>query len=202
MGDFIKRMVICGVVAFFSIMCSIGSFSNLSKSQFKPSSEIPTYCESPLSIVEPFGMEETDEHFIYHGSIANSSNQDILIETLYFTYNLRGRNIRTDGYINLVVPANGVLNVYEEKTIAFYGNVYNEDYTYVKVKINGKEDYLMHSDYNTILSEYQESISEELEKFETSQNATLFMAIILSIFAIASIGFGVYYIIKRDDYIY
>ena len=147
-------------------------------------------------------MKETDEYFVFSGSITNSSDQDVVIQTLIFTYNLRGRNIRTDGYTNLLVPANGTLNFYEEKTIAFYGDIYDEDYKYVKVKINGKEEFLMHSDYNTVLSQYEAKASEEWAKYEASRNATLFLGIILSITAAVSVGFTVFFIIKREDYMY
>lgn len=202
MGEFIKRLLICGFILFFSLMCSIGAFTNYSNAKFESKSTIPTYCESSLTIVKPFDMQETDEYFIYSGTIANTSSNDVIIEVLLFTYNFQGRNIRTDGYTNLVVPANGVLEFCKKKTIVFYGELYNQDYEYVKVTINGKDDYLMHSNYNAILSEYNKNVTAELGKFNKSQSRNLFFGIVLSVTAVVTLGCAIYFVIKRDEYIY
>ena len=197
----VKRIIICAVVALFSIIMGISAITDTASSEFVANTPaIPIMHESPLSITKEFSCTTGGDSYIFSGSIYNSSNEDITIQTLRFTYSYGIHRTRTDGYTNLIVPAYGTLDFYQEEHLIWYDGAYKEEYDYVEIKIDGEKQYLMHSNYEEIKSEYDAAVAEEYNKYENLKNGSIVMGGIFSIVALGAIGFGIFFYIKRDEY--
>ena len=186
-----KKSIWCFVIGLLCLFLFISSITGSSPDGPKLKPITPLH-QGPLSITSKFGLYETANSFVFSGSIKNSSNEDVLIQTLYFTFTYKNTIYRTDGYLNIVVPANETYNFYEATECFFYGEFYETEYHYVEVKINNSEEYLMHSNYSVIENKYQSYVNEEQAKFDREQETTKMFQIIMCLVAVALLLYSIY----------
>ena len=193
--SFFKKGIIHLMIGLLLLMLFISIItddSNSNSPQLDPITPLKNY---PLSITHQFGLTETNSNYVFSGSIYNASDDAILIETLIFTFDYNGITYRTDGYLNIAIPANSEYNFREEKKYFFYGDFYETDYQYVKVKINGEYQYLMHSNYSFIESEYQQYVQNENKKYEIRKQSKKTISIFVIIVASSLISYSIYSLI-------
>ena len=193
--SFFRKGIICLIIGLLFLILFINTNSGNSNSNLPNLKPITPLKDYPLSITHQFGLTQTYNNYVFSGSIYNASDNSILIETLYFTFEYNGTTYRTDGYLNITIPANSEYNFREEKSYFFYGAFYETDYKYVKVKINGEYQYLMHSNYSVIENEYQQYVQNENEKYEKRKETQKTISIFTIIVAISLISYSIYNLI-------
>lgn len=195
--SFFKRGIICLIIGLLFLVFFISTITSNSNSNLPNLEPITPLSNYPLSITHRFGLTETYNKYIFSGSIYNASDNNILIETLYFTFEYKGITYRTDGYLNITIPANDEYNFKKETNSFFYGASYKTDYKYVKVKINGESQYLMHSNYSVIESEYQRYVQNENEKYEKNKESSKNIGILMAVVSGSLISYSIYSLITN-----
>lgn len=166
-------------------------------SQPKLNQIVPLH-NGPLSVSQDFNLTEGQDGFVFSGQLKNQSQNDINIQTLTFTFLYKGQIYRSDGYLNIVVPANGVYDFSRKVNAFFYGDFYKTDYQYVMIKINNVNQYLKHSNYAAVEQQYQDYVEKEEAKLAKQQNTMLIIGIIVCVVSAVGLACCVFSIIKSS----
>lgn len=193
-----RCVILCIVCAFITLL----SFLNWSNDKFESHVDpiIPMF-NSKLYISQKFTMTEMDEGFVYSGSLVNTSEEDIFIDVLWFTFTFKGQTTRTPGFNDILIPAHGTYNFYEKSPALAYGGIHDEEYNYVLITIDEQDFYLEHSGYSEIQNEYNDNLEQEKESYENKHNLTLFSAILGGVATVSFACFATYFYIlhKRHE---
>lgn len=191
----------CIILCIICTIIAILAFSNWTNDKFNPKVDpiIPMF-NSTLYISQKFTMTETEDGYVYSGSLVNTSEEDIFIDVLWFTFSFKGKITRTPGFMDILVPAQSTYHFYEKSPALAYGGIHDEEDNYVIITIDEQELYLEHSRYSEIQNEYTFNLEQEKIKYDSKQKLTLFIA---SLCGIATISFAVcaihfYILYKRD----
>ena len=178
-------LIILICVGVFGIINNLIIYSDRKKDVFvsKISPAIPM-STLPLKITKDFDLYET-EHGVYYfgGEIYNNGTNEIIIERLQYTFN-RGNTtymqtkLETD--IHILPKSTYTLN--DAPTIIVYDNTYIVDYAYVKIIVNGQEQYLYHENYDSIISKHEQIIENEKSEFELNKKRPMIISIICMAF--------------------
>lgn len=127
----------------------------------------------PLRITKDFDLYKTaNDVYYYGGEIYNSGNEEITIEELRYTF---GRGTKT--YMQTRIETN--IHIMPKSTYALdyaplfivYDDSYIVDYSYVKITVDGKEQYLFHENYNSIVEEHDKLLDKEKKNLNHKKNS-------------------------------
>lgn len=185
--NFYKKGILLLIIGLFTLFFA---FQIRPETNFEPTTKLTPMHTGPLSITEEFKFE----NFVFSGKIYNSSNEDITLDSLNFTFFIKGyRNVKYKS--NIIIPAKSTYTLYQEEEFITYYETNTAKYNFVRIEINGKEEYLFHSNYGTESTLYLASFEEEKQQFDNSVNITKGFKTILIISSIILIPLSIYFFI-------
>ena len=128
-----------------------------------------------LEITKDFDLYKTaDDVYYYGGEIYNSGNEEITIEELHYTFN-RGIKtyMQTTIETNIHISPKSTYTLYDVPLFVVYDDRYIVDYAYVKITVNGEEQYLFHENYHSIVAEHSKLLDKEKAEFEAQKEQPL-----------------------------
>lgn len=122
----------------------------------------------PLIITKDFDLYKTDDNIYYYGGeIYNSGNEEIIIEKLCYTFNHGVKTyMQTKIETNIHILPKSTYTLYDVPLLVVYDDRYIVDYAYVEITVNGKEQYLFHENYYSIVAEHTKLLDKEKADFE------------------------------------
>ena len=129
----------------------------------------------PLEITKDFDLYKTaDDVYYYGGEIYNSGNKEIIIEELHYTFS-RGIKtyMQTTIETNIHISPKSTYTLYDAPLFVVYDDRYIVDYAYVKITVNGEEQYLFHENYHSIVAEHNKLLNREKAEFESKKEQPL-----------------------------
>lgn len=129
----------------------------------------------PLEITKDFDLYKTaDDVYYYGGEIYNSGNKEITIEELHYTFS-RGIKtyMQTTIETNIHISPKSTYTLYDVPLFVVYDDRYIVDYAYVKITVNGEEQYLFHENYHSIVAEHNKLLNREKAEFESKKEQPL-----------------------------
>ena len=155
----------------------------------------------PLQITKKFGLHKTSESLYYYGgSIYNSSNDEITIEELRYTFEHKMNTcVQATVETNIRIPPKTTYTLYDPTQAIVYLDNQIVDYAYVQITVNGQEQYLYHENYQSIIDAHNKLLDNEKEEFNQKIQQPLKMSIAYIIFAgIISIFLISGFIVKKN----
>lgn len=167
-------VLIC--IGIYGIVNNLIIYSN-KKGEIFTSKTLPSTPMStlPLEITKDFDLyKTTDDVYYYGGEIYNSGNEEITIEELRYTFS-RGIKtyMQTTIETNIHISPKATYTLYDVPLFVVYDDRYIVDYAYVKITVNGEEQYLFHENYHSIVAEHNKLLDKEKAEFESKKEQPL-----------------------------
>lgn len=129
----------------------------------------------PLIITKDFDLYKTDDNVYYYGGeIYNNGNEEIIVEELRYTFNHGVKTyMQTTIETNIRILPKSTYTLYDVPLLVVYDDRYIVDYAYVEITVNGKEQYLFHENYYSIVAEHAKLLDKEKADFEKNKEQPL-----------------------------
>lgn len=169
-------LVILIGIGIYGVVNNLIIYSNR-KSEIFASKILPATPMStlPLEITKDFDLYKTaDDMYYYGGEIYNSGNEEITIEELRYTFSLGIKTyMQTTIETDIHILPKSAYTLYDVPLFVVYGDRYVVDYAYVKITVNGEEQYLFHENYHSIVAEHNKLLDKEKAEFEAKKERPL-----------------------------
>lgn len=74
---------------------------------------------------------------------------------------------------NIHISPKSTYTLYDVPLFVVYDDRYIVDYAYVKITVNGEEQYLFHENYHSIVAEHNKLLNREKAEFESKKEQPL-----------------------------
>lgn len=176
-------LLIC--IGLYGIVNNLIIYSN-KKGEAFTSKTLPATPMStlPLEITKDFDLYKTpDGVYYYGGEIYNRGNEEITIEELHYTFSSSIKTyMQTTIETNIHILPKSNYTLYDVPLFVVYDDRYIVDYAYVKITVNGEEQYLFHENYHSIVAEYNKLLDKEKAEFESKKEQPLKNSIAFMVF--------------------
>lgn len=88
-------------------------------------------------------------------------------------FNKYGEQIKTTIETNIRILPKSTYTLYDVPLLVVYDDRYIVDYAYVEITVNGKEQYLFHENYYSIVAEHAKLLDKEKADFEKNKEQPL-----------------------------
>ena len=185
-------LIVLIVIGVYGAINNLLVYSERKNTQYSSNiSPATPMSDLPLKITKEFGLyKDTDGVYYYGGAIQNNGSKDIIIEELHYTFN-RGTKTYMQTIIetDIRISPESTYTLYDAPLFVVYDDTYVIDYAYVKITVNGQEQYLYHENYQSVINKYNEILSKDKDDFEKIINQPLKNCIGFTVFTVIVCAF-------------